>query len=106
VHNYQRFTRELDYEGNKYQVPYVVVGTGGHWKLHHMQNHSNGDQIEIPFKLSDMENVVLENYCDDRYGFMRLSVTADKLEGKFYSVASPSLCTCKHVLSVSVSAAS
>jgi acid phosphatase type 7 len=89
VHNYQRFTRELDHEGNKYQVPYVVVGTGGHWKLHHMQKHNNGDQIETPLKLPDRDNVVLENYCDDRYGFMRLHVTANKIEGKFYSLASP-----------------
>jgi acid phosphatase type 7 len=89
VHNYQRFTRELDNGGKKYQVPYVVVGTGGHWKLHHMQKNRNGDQIDIPYKLPDRDDVVLENYCDNRYGFMRVHVTVDKLEGKFYSVASP-----------------
>jgi acid phosphatase type 7 len=89
VHNYQRFTRELDYIGNKHQVPYIVVGTGGHSKLHRMQKHGNGNQIDTPFKLPDIDNVILENYCDDRYGFMRLRVTVDKLQGKFYSVAAP-----------------
>jgi hypothetical protein len=56
------FTRELYYQENKYQVPYVVVGRGGHWELHHIQKHSNGDQNDTPFKLPDMENVVLEKY--------------------------------------------
>jgi hypothetical protein len=56
------FTRELYYQENKYQVPYVVVGRGGHWELHHIQKHSNGDQNDTPFKLPDMENVVSEKY--------------------------------------------
>ena len=89
MHNYQRFTRESDFDGNKHQVPYMVVVTGGHSKLHHMQKHGNGDRIDTPFKLPDADKVVLENYCDDRYGFMRLHVTTDKLAGKFYSVAGP-----------------
>jgi len=89
VHNYQRFTRQLDNGGNKHQLPYVIVGTGGHSKLHDMQKQKNGNKIDTPLKLPDMENVVLENYCDDKFGFMRLRVTADKLQGKFYSVAAP-----------------
>jgi len=89
VHNYQRFTRELDNGGNKHQLPYVVVGTGGHSRLHQMQKQKSANEIDTPLKFPDMDNVVLENYCDDRYGFMRLRVTADKLRGKFYSVATP-----------------
>jgi acid phosphatase type 7 len=89
VHNYQRFTRELDNGGKKHQVPYVVVGTGGHWKLHPMQKHINGNQIDTPFKLPDRDDVVLEKYCDDKYGFMRLHLTSKKLAAKFYSIASP-----------------
>jgi acid phosphatase type 7 len=89
VHNYQRFTRELDNGGKKHQVPYVVVGTGGHWKLHPMQKHINGNQIDAPFKLPDRDDVILEKYCDDKYGFMRLHLTSKKLAAKFYSIASP-----------------
>jgi hypothetical protein len=77
--NYQRFTREL----NGHEIPYLVVGSGGH-KLHKMQKNGNGI-IKIPFKLPDRDDVTLEGYCDDRYGFMRLEVTADKLQGKFFS---------------------
>jgi len=53
-----------------------------------MQRHKNGNQIDVPFRLPDKDYVVLDNYCDDRYGFMRLNLTEEKLEGKFYSVAS------------------
>jgi len=42
------------------------------------------------FKLPDREDVVLEKYCDYRYGFLRVHVTQKKLAGKFYSVTSPS----------------
>jgi acid phosphatase type 7 len=89
VHNYQRFTRELDDGEKKHEVPYLVVGTGGHWKLHPMQKHNNENQIDVPFKLPDRDDVILEKYCDDRYGFLRVHVTANKLAGKFYSVTSP-----------------
>lgn len=89
VHNYQRFTRELDDGVKKHEVPYLVVGTGGHWKLHPMQKRNNGNQIDVPFKLPDRDDVVLEKYCDDRYGFLRVHVTQNKLTGKFYSVTSP-----------------
>jgi hypothetical protein len=54
-----------------------------------MQKHINGNQIDAPFKLPDREDVVLEKYCDDRYGFLRVHVTQNKLAGKFYSVTSP-----------------
>jgi predicted phosphodiesterase len=30
AHNYQRFTREFSFKGNTMQVPYMVVGCGGH----------------------------------------------------------------------------
>ena len=84
VHNYQRFTRKLD----KHQIPYIVLGNSGHWKLHRLQIH-NGSQIKTPFKLPDRDDAVLEKYCDDGYGFMRLRVTANKLQGKFYRTALP-----------------
>jgi hypothetical protein len=84
VHNYQRFTRKLD----KHQIPYIVLGNSGHWKLHRLQTH-DGNRIKTPFKLPDRDDAVLEKYCDDEYGFMRLHVSAKKLEGKFYCTALP-----------------
>lgn len=90
VHNYQRFTRELDIGGKKYEIPYLVIGTGGHLKLHAMQKHNNGrSRIRVPFKLHDMDDVVLEKYYDDRYGFLRVRGSPKKLTGKFYPIISP-----------------
>lgn len=88
VHNYQRFTRNLDHKGRKYEVPYLVVGTGGHMKLHPMQKHQNGNRIIVPFRLPDRDDIVLERYCDDKYGFMLFHLTSKKLVGKFYSTTS------------------
>jgi len=84
VHNYQRFSRQLD---NR-EIPYLVIGTGGKTKLHKMQKHDN-EIIQVPSKLPDRDDVVLENYCDDRFGFMRFNVTANKISGKFFCVAAP-----------------
>ena len=72
VHNYQRFTRELDIGGKKHEIPYLVIGTGG--LTSYMQKHNNGSRISVPFKLHDMDDVVLEKYCDDRYGFWQVRV--------------------------------
>jgi hypothetical protein len=36
-----------------------------------------------------MDDVVLEKYCDDGYGFLRVRVSPKKLMGKFYSITSP-----------------
>ena len=35
VHNYQRFTRKSGH----HELPYLVIGNGGHFKLHRMQTH-------------------------------------------------------------------
>ncbi len=83
VHNYQRFTRNFE---NR-EIPYIVAGTGGHWDLNYMQKHQDGTPIELPYKLSDRSDLILENYCDDRHGFMRVQVSSKKLIGKFYVVS-------------------
>jgi hypothetical protein len=55
-----------------------------------VQKHNNGNQIDVPFKLPDRDDVVLEKYCDDSYGFLLVHVTPKKLAGKFYSITSSS----------------
>ena len=85
VHNYQRFTRVFE----KREIPYVVVGTGGHWDLSYMQKHNDDTEIKVPFKLPDRNDLVLENYCDDRHGFLRIQVSSKKLIGKYYAVSRP-----------------
>lgn len=80
VHNYQRFTRKLD----KYYIPYIVIGNGGHYKLHRMQSHQ-GAGIKTPYRLG--HNVTLEKYFDDNYGFLRVRATRKKIMAKLYAVS-------------------
>jgi acid phosphatase type 7 len=81
VHNFQRFTRKF---GDR-RVPYIVAGAGGYPNLHHMQQR----HIELPFNLPDRDDTTLENYCDDRHGFLRLQVSSEQIAGEYYAVSRP-----------------
>jgi acid phosphatase type 7 len=82
VHNYQRFTRKL----GKRRIPYLVIGNGGHSKLHKIQCHE-GARIKTPYKLGN--NITLEKYVDDDYGFLRVKVTRKKMIVKLFTVSNP-----------------
>ena len=73
VHNYQRFTRTRN--SDKTQIPYIVCGNGGHNPL----SKSGGHTIRAPQIIqnaSDKDDlVVLENYDDQDYGYLRVVVT-------------------------------
>ena len=84
VHNYQRFTRKM---GDR-DIPYLVVGAGGYWHLHYMQKQPNGDPLQVPYTMPD-SNTVLENYCENRHGYLIMQVTQDSLSGTYYTVPRP-----------------
>ena len=65
VHDYQRFTRTIDGR----QVPYVVAGAGGYHNLHTMASGAAAGMQVMP-------DCVLDQFAADRWGFLRLSVTA------------------------------
>ncbi len=85
VHNYQRFTRIID--GNR-EIPYIVAGAGGYWNLTYMQKSPDGEKIGVPYDMP-IEGLTLENYCDDRHGYMMLRVTANEIIGDYYAVSRP-----------------
>ena len=78
VHNYQRFTvRE-----SGVQIPCVVAGNGGYSKLGKL--HKVGGQWpEAPMKLT--ESLTLEQYDQDRFGFVRFEVSRDQIVGIYTS---------------------
>ena len=85
VHNYQRFTRVQDQR----DVVYVVAGAGGYHNLHHVVK-VNGQKIVPPVQLGDAPGApTLDAYVDSRHGFLRIEVTPDKVQGKYYTVARP-----------------
>jgi len=87
VHAYERFTKTLDNGGT---VPYIVAGAGGYHNLHRMLK-VNGEKLQTPTNFVDKEGetVVLENYCDDRWGFLRLEVTDRLITGRYFTVPRP-----------------
>jgi predicted phosphodiesterase len=81
VHNYQRFTRTI----GAAQVPYIVVGTGGYHNLYAVASDPSGGPVRTPFRVA--ADAVLETFCDDHWGFLRLTITAATIAGEFVAVA-------------------
>lgn len=88
VHNYQRFTMNA----GGLEIPYIVAGSGGYWNLHQMettltgQGSGSGTPVPTPYP-----NMVLENYCDDHHGFMRITIklSSRTLTGEYFTVPLP-----------------
>jgi hypothetical protein len=87
VHNYQRFTRQYQMDGRDYQIPYLVVGAGGYFHLHYEQK-LNGEMVPFGHYFAH-ERVMLERYCDDRHGFLRLEVDQHEVRGDYITVPRP-----------------
>ena len=81
VHNYQRFTRTQ----NGRQVPILVAGAGGFHNLHHMIKAVDGGNLQVPMHVPS-ENLMLEDYVDDRHGFLRFTVDAHHVVGEYFTV--------------------
>jgi hypothetical protein len=83
VHNYQRFSREV--QGRR--IPYVVAGAGGYAnetrQMHKLQK-GVADQ-ELPFQTTH-EDVRLESFFEDDPGFLLITATADRLDFQYFLV--------------------
>jgi hypothetical protein len=84
VHNYQRFTRTI--QGR--EVPILVAGAGGFRNLHHMIKAADGGNLQVPLAVPG-EALTLEDYVDDRHGFLRFTVDAQRLVGEYFTVPRP-----------------
>ncbi len=85
IHNYQRFTRQLQ---NGWEVPYIVAGGGGYWHLHYMAKQPDGSDIQVPYTVPNSD-VTLEGYQDRRHGFMRLVAGPTGIVGEYFTVPRP-----------------
>lgn len=86
VHNYQRFTVNMGAR----KIPVIVNGAGGYYNLHHVG--SKYTTVDLP-NSSFYDDAVLENYCDDRHGFMKITIDVSGnnrlLSGEYFSVPRP-----------------
>jgi len=82
AHNYQRFTRM---HGDM-QIPYVIAGNGGHG-LGKLTRKATGP-LRVPMEIEPESNwadrVVLENYDDQDYGYLRIVATAAQLRIEYH----------------------
>jgi predicted phosphodiesterase len=84
VHNYQRFSRQYTDGGT---VPFIVAGAGGYDELHGL---APMDEERYTAENELFDSVKLENYCDNKHGFLKMSVEriAGKLvlTGEYYTI--------------------
>jgi acid phosphatase type 7 len=83
VHNYQRFTRRFD-DGE--QIPYIVAGAGGYPAAHYMLEPDAKPNVPLTITKGGV-NVTLENYSDNRFGYLLLKVTENTIEGRYIATA-------------------
>jgi hypothetical protein len=85
AHNYQRFTRTRNQDGT--EIPYVVCGNGGHSPLQRLAK-SGGQTMRAPQVVQKAtardDQVVIENYDDQNYGYLRVIATDTQLRIEFH----------------------
>jgi predicted phosphodiesterase len=89
AHNYQRFTRIVNPgKGTEMQIPFVIGGNGGH-AVNRLTN-SASPVLRTPLREQQQElkngsdQVVLENYDDQDYGYLRIVVDAMQLRIEYH----------------------
>lgn len=83
AHNYQRFTRT---RADGTHIPYIVCGNGGHAVQRLTTNGQpplRAPQV-IQTASKDTDAVVLENYDDRNYGYLRLIANARQLRIEYH----------------------
>jgi hypothetical protein len=81
AHNYQRFTRQH----GQTQIPYIISGNGGHGLAR--LTRKGASPLRTPMQLQTTghaDKVVLENYDDQGYGYLRVVATASQLRIEYH----------------------
>ena len=83
VHNYQRFTRTRP-DGT--QIPFISCGNGGH-NVQRLTGPGGvplrTPQIIVPAS-ANADQIVLENYDDQNYGYLRIVATDKQLRIEYH----------------------
>jgi hypothetical protein len=82
VHNYQRFTNEVQGANGALQIPCVVAGAGGYTKLGKLHK-INGRYPNAPLPIGN--GLTLEQYDQDNFGFLRLELSKTQIVGTYFS---------------------
>jgi len=101
AHNYQRYTRIVEFAGKERDVPFIVCGDGGHnvnpivrgkkgQGPHEPHMGSNVNYLEFQPALKTKE-LLLEKYDDINYGYLRIHVDKTQLRIGFHQVGAGTL---------------
>jgi hypothetical protein len=101
AHNYQRYTRIVEFAGKERDVPFIVCGDGGHnvnplvrgkkgQGPHEPHMGSNVNYLEFQPALKTKE-LLLEKYDDINYGYLRIHVDKKELKIGFHQVGAGTL---------------
>jgi hypothetical protein len=86
AHNYQRYTRALPVGKTTRQIPYVVIGNGGHG----LSLLSKGATLRTPQPMAIFaqpeakDTVTFESYDDKNYGYARILVDSTQLRIEYH----------------------
>ena len=84
AHNYQRFTRTRGADGT--EIPYVVCGNGGHGLQRIVK--AGAPALRTPQIVqaasASADQVTLENYDDQDYGYLRVIASATRLRIEYH----------------------
>ncbi len=101
AHNYQRYTRELTFQGRELDVPFIICGNGGHAANPLVQSRRGQPSLE-PVNGSRVDyldanpavqatSLILEKYDDHNYGYLRISVNKEQLRIGFHQATDQSI---------------
>jgi hypothetical protein len=96
AHNYQRYTRTIEFGEGEYEVPFLVCGGGGHDVESLVQSHlgstppepENGSDVSYldSNPAVDSKRLTLDRHDDRTYGFLRVVVDEHRLRIGFHAV--------------------
>ncbi len=102
AHNYQRYTRIMQFGGDEINVPFIVCGDGGH-NVNKLVRPRKGQPAQEPTSGSEViyldggakkmkvKHLILAKYDDENYGYLRVYVDKDYLKIGFHQVGAGSL---------------
>jgi hypothetical protein len=101
AHNYQRFARTITFGANRFEVPFMVCGDGGH-NVNLLVRAKKGQPAQEPpygldVKYLDVkpavasQGLILKHYDDKNYGYLRITVDKTNLRIGFQQVGRGSM---------------
>jgi hypothetical protein len=97
AHNYQRYSRTIEFNGQEYDVPFIVCGDGGHnvnplvRKGAEPNPTTRVDYLEAKNAKIKAKELWLEKFNYDHYGYLRVHADEKELVIEFHQVGAGTL---------------